>query len=236
MSIKAVLFDLDGTLLPMDLDVYMKEYFVGLIGKMAANGYDDKLLMKAVYAGMHAMVNNDGSRTNEQALWAEMVNAFGEKVIEDKELFEDYYRVEFQDVKKVCGFNPKAAEVVRAIKAMGYRVILATNPMYPSIATESRIHWAGLELDDFEHFTTYEHYSSSKPNIKYYEEILKKMNLKAEECLMVGNDVEEDMITETIGMKVFLLPEDIINKNNKDISKYPQGTLDDLLVYVKSIS
>ena len=235
MSIKAVLFDLDGTLLPMDFDEYLKDYFVRMATKMAANGYDDKLLMKGIYAGMHAMVNNDGSCTNEQALWNEMVNVFGEKVKEDAPLFDEYYRVEFQEVKNVCGFNPKAAETVRAIKDMGYRVILATNPMYPSIATESRIHWAGLELEDFEHFTTYEHYSSCKPNIRYYEEVLEKMGLAPEECLMVGNDVEEDMVAETLGMKVFLLPADIINKYNKDISRYPQGDLDDLLAYIETL-
>ena len=235
MSIKAVLFDLDGTLLPMDFDVYLKDYFVRMATKMAANGYDDKLLMKGIYAGMHAMINNDGSCTNEQALWNEMINVFGEKIKEDESLFDEYYRKEFQEVKNVCGFNPKAAETVRAIKKMGYRVILATNPMYPSIATESRIRWAGLKPEDFEHFTTYEDYSSCKPNTKYYEEVLEKMGLAPEECLMVGNDVEEDMIAETLGMKVFLLPADIINKYNKDISGYPQGDLTDLLAFVEAL-
>ena len=235
MSIKAVLFDLDGTLLPMDFDVYLKDYFVRLATKMAINGYDDKLLMKGIYAGMHAMVNNDGTYTNEQALWKEMVQVFGEKVKEDEALFDEYYRVEFQEVKKVCGFLPEAAETVRAIKDMGYRVILATNPMYPSIATESRIRWAGLEPEDFEHFTTYENYSSCKPNTQYYVEVLEKTGLKPEDCLMVGNDVEEDMIAETLGMKVFLLPADIINKYNKDISGYPQGTLADLMEYLKTL-
>ena len=148
----------------------------------------------------------------------------------------EHYRVEFQEVQKVCGFNPKAAETVHAIKEMGYRVILATNPMYPSIATESRIQWAGLEVEDFEHFTTYEHYSACKPNLKYYEEVLEKIGAKPEECLMVGNDVEEDMIAEQLGMKVFLLPEDLINKYGKDISGYPQGNLNDLLVFLKQMN
>ena len=235
MSIKAVLFDLDGTLLPMDFDVYLKDYFVRMATKMAANGYDDKLLMKGIYAGMHAMINNDGSCTNEQALWKEMVNVFGEKVKEDEALFDEYYRVEFQEVQKVCGFNPKAAATVRAIKEKGYRVILATNPMYPSIATESRIRWAGLEPEDFEHFTTYEDYHYCKPNLKYYEEVLEKMGLQAEECLMVGNDVDEDMVAENIGMKVFLLTADMLNKHNKDISAYPQGDLDDLMEYIQTL-
>ena len=32
MNIKAVLFDLDGTLLPMDQDIFVKSYF-GLLAK-----------------------------------------------------------------------------------------------------------------------------------------------------------------------------------------------------------
>ena len=34
---------------------------------------------------------------------------------------------------------------------------------------------------------------------------MQKLNVSPEECLMVGNDVSEDMIAETIGMKVFLI-------------------------------
>lgn len=235
MSIKVVLFDLDGTLLPMDFDEYLQDYFKRLATKMAANGYDSQILMKGIYAGMHAMINNDGSRTNENALWEELIKVFGEKIKDDTDIFDEYYQKEFQEVKKVCGFNPKAAEVVRAIREKGYRVVLATNPMYPSVATESRIRWAGLEPEDFEHFTTYEDYSSCKPNTKYYEEVLAKIGAKPEECLMVGNDVEEDMIAETLGMKVFLLPADLINKYDKDISKYPQGDLSDLLTFIDSL-
>ena len=118
---------------------------------------------------------------------------------------------------------------------MGYRVALATTPMFPSIATESRIHWAGLELEDFEIFTTYENYHFCKPNLNYYREVIEKLGVKPEECLMVGNDVGEDMITEELGMKVFLLPADLINKVEKDTSQYPQGDLTDLLKFIEGL-
>jgi len=86
--IKHILFDLDGTLLPMDFDVYLKDYFVRLATKMAANGYDSDNLMKGIYAGMEAMIKNDGSRTNEEALWHEIIAVFGERVKEDTSLFQ----------------------------------------------------------------------------------------------------------------------------------------------------
>ena len=86
--------------------------------KMAAHGYDDKLLMKGIYAGMHAMINNDGSCTNEEAFWNTFTGILGEKVKEDMPIFDDFYRNEFQDVKNICGFLPEAAQTVRKLKEM----------------------------------------------------------------------------------------------------------------------
>ena len=152
-----------------------------------------------------------------------------------KKILADYHLNEFQQVKDVCGYNPKAAESVRAGKEMGYRVVLATNPVFPSIATESRMRWAGLEPEEFELYTTYENSSFCKPSLEYYVEIMNKLGLSPEECLMVGNDVTEDMVTEELGMKVFLLTNDLINREGKDISRYPQGDYDDLLNFIKEM-
>ena len=107
--------------------------------------------------------------------------------------------------------------------------------MFPAIATCSRVRWAGLEPSDFDLITTYENSCHSKPNIAYYRDILETMNLKPEECLMVGNDAEEDMIAETLGMKVFLLTDCLLNRKNKDISKYPQGSFPELLEYIRAL-
>ena len=110
---------------------------------------------------------------------------------------------------------------------------LATNPLVPAIATESRIRWAGLEPSDFELYTTYENSGFCKPNPDYYKNILDRIGCTAEECLMVGNDVAEDMVARTLGMGVFLLTDCLINKNNSDISGYPQGDFDTLKSYLQ---
>ena len=114
-------------------------------------------------------------------------------------------------------------------------MVLATNPLFPSIATENRIRWAGLQPEDFEYFTTFESSHYCKPNLDYYREILDRLSLKPEECLMVGNDVSEDMVTEQLGMKTFLLTECLINKENKDISQYPNGGFTQLHTYLKEL-
>ena len=152
--------------------------------------------------------------------------------MEDIPLFEEFYGNEFQNAKVFCGLNPEAAETVRKLKAEGYRVALATNPLFPAIATESRIRWAGLEPSDFEIYTTYENSTYCKPNPDYYREIMKKISCKPEECLMVGNDVSEDMVAKELGMQVFLLTDCLINSGEKDISVYPHGSFQELRAWL----
>ena len=226
--LKAVLFDLDGTLLPMDQDEFVKGYFRLLAKKLAPYGYEPDKLVKAIWHGTGAMIQNDGSCTNEVVFWKDFTNIFGEQARSHEPVFAEYYEKDFQQVKNICGYTPKAAEIVRSLKAAGVRVALATNPVFPAIATESRIRWAGLEPEEFELYTTYENIGFCKPNLDYYREILRRMELDAADCLMVGNDVDEDMVAGQLGMKVFLLTDHLINKSGTDIDAFPHGSFDDL--------
>ncbi len=230
--IQVILFDLDGTLLPMDQEVFVKAYFQKLAEKLARYGYEPKKLIDAIWTGTAAMIRNDGSCTNEKAFWNCFCDIYGAEAWKDQPLFEAYYQNEFQQVQEVCGYHPDARKVVDALKNKGYRVALATNPIFPAIATESRIRWAGLQPEDFEWYTTYENSNYCKPNPAYYQEIIDRLGCKAEECLMVGNDVEEDMVAKTIGMDVFLLSDCLINKKDRDLTQFPQGSFSDLMTYL----
>ncbi len=232
MSVKAVLFDLDGTLLPMDQDEFVTTYFSRIAEYMTHFGYEPKEFIGTIWSGTAAMVNNDGSVTNEEAFWNVCKKVYGNKVVEDMPHFNEFYTSKFDTVSEVCGRNPQAAEVVKELKKKGYRVVLATNPLFPSVATQARIRWAGLAPEDFEYCTTYENSSYCKPNPSYYKAILKEIGLEPSECLMVGNDVDDDMVTAKLGMKVFLLTDCLINKNNKDISCYPHGNFTRFMQYI----
>lgn len=236
MSIKAVLFDLDGTLLPMDQEIFIKAYFGGLAKKFAPLGYEPEKMLRGIGAGVDAMVKNTGEELNEVVFWNEFARHFGEKCREDLPVFEEFYRNEFDAVQKVCGFNPKSAETVEKMKEMELRVVLATNPLFPSIATQKRMKWAGLTPEMFELYTTYENSYYCKPNLDYYRAIIKQMGVAPEECLMVGNDVSDDMVVTELGMKVFLLTNDLINKDNVDINQFPNGDFEDLIEYVQQIN
>ena len=88
MGIKVVLFDLDGTLLPMDQEVFVKGYFMGIGAKLAPFGYEPKALIDAIWAGTIEMIKNDGRRTNEKAFWDYFASIYCEKSLADIPLFE----------------------------------------------------------------------------------------------------------------------------------------------------
>ena len=138
-------------------------------------------------------------------------------------------------MQEVCGYHPMAAETIAKLRQAGIRVALATNPIFPSIATYKRIRWAGLKPEDFEWITTYENSKYCKPNLRYYQEVLERLGVAPEDCLMVGNDVGDDMVAEELGMQVFLLTDCLINKTDKDISRYPNGGFDELLRFLENI-
>lgn len=237
MKITTVFFDLDGTLLPQDQDVFIKTYFGALVKKLVPYGYEPQSFTKAMWAGIGAMMKNDGEMTNEKRFWQVFPSVIGEGVRSHYGVFEDFYERDFErEVKPSCGFNPEVKPSLDKVRRMGFRTVLATNPVFPSSATEQRIRWTGLCPEDFEYFTSYENSHYSKPNPEYYREILTKLGLDPCECVMVGNDVGDDMVAETLGMKVFLLTDNLINKVGADISRYPNGSFAELLFFLEKLN
>lgn len=222
-GIKMVLFDLDGTLLPMQNEPFIKAYFSGISARLARHGHDPEQLIQGIWAGTEAMFSNDGARRNEEVFWERAVAVCGAKIKEDEECFNAYYAEDFDEVQRACGYTAEAARIVRDLKGAGVRVALATNPIFPAVATRKRIAWAGLSYKDFELVTTYENSRFCKPNLRYYEEVLSALGVQASDCIMVGNDVEEDMIARELGMQVFLLTDCLLNKKGKPIDEYPRG-------------
>ena len=182
------------------------------------------------------MVKNNGDVSNEERFWQGFEAAYGKPARQDEELFAAFYREEFDNVSTSCGYTPMARKIIDAAKACGLRVALATNPIFPAMATERRIAWAGLSTSDFELYTTYENSRFCKPNPDYYRDVMRTLGVSPEECLMVGNDVGEDMVAQTLGSRVFLLTDDLINPKNLDISVYPNGSYEELLAFIQNLN
>ena len=239
MDKKVVLFDLDGTLLPQDQDKFIAAYFGVLVAKLAKLGLpaesveEQKALAAAVWAGTRAMMKNDGSMTNEQRFFKTFGEVMGVDMLPMKPEFDKFYENEFQTVSAVCGKNPLVRAAVDLLKEREIRIAIATNPLFPLVANKHRVGWAGLDIDEFEYCTCYENSSYCKPNLKYYENILKRLGVRAKDCLMVGNDVREDMVARELGMDVFLVTDCIINPENCDLDDYPHGSWQDFLSYIE---
>ena len=233
--IDTVLFDLDGTLLPMDQDQFLELYMKALAKTFAPGGYDPKLLVSSVWKGTGAMVKNDGSMSNRERFWQVFSQAMGEDMLEKETVFEDFYRNQFAEAKAATGFQPLSGKVVRLLRSKGYTVALATNPLFPQVATLRRMGWAGLSPEDFDLVTTYEADTYCKPNLDYYRSVLERLGKEPGQCMMVGNDVDEDMGALDLGMQVFLLTDCLINRREADVSLYPNGGFPELQEHIRRL-
>lgn len=215
--IKNILFDLDGTLLPMDQDQFIKLYMISLYEAFPTYHKDVHELSNIIIKGTYLMVKNDGSKTNEKVFYDFFKTIHKENTDLLISKYEDYYNNGFIKAKEATSYNPYANLLIKELKKKGYNLILATNPLFPRIATLNRIKWAGLDPEDFTLITTYENSRYCKPNLKYYEEIIDKLKLNKDECLMVGNDTKEDYIITQLGIPCIILKDSLINKDNLEI-------------------
>lgn len=229
---KVLFFDLDGTLLPLDMDDFMKSYFTGVSKKFVELGLPVKEATQAFMISTQKMVDNDGTKTNEQAFWDSFSSLIEFDYPTVHETFKKFYETEFQDYKShtqaVVGLN----EALRKLKDKGHRLFLATNPLFPDIATYSRIKWAGLDADLFEEISTYEHYHACKPNLAYYQEMIEKFNLDPADILMVGNDAQEDLVVKELGIETYLITDHLLDRSNGNYQADHQGSMSDFLEYI----
>lgn len=230
---KAILFDLDGTLLPMDNEHFTKVYFELLAKKLAPFGYNPDELIGVIWGGVKAMVKNDGSKKNEEAFWEVFSSKYGDRTQKDKPLFDEFYNNEFSRSVSATEKNPFAKEAVMLAKEKADYVILATNPIFPRTAVRERLSWIDLTPEDFDFVTTYENSSYAKPNPIYYKKILHKFNVEPDNAFMIGNDVGEDIIpTAQLGINSYLVCDNPIGDITKAGNK---GFFTDMIEYLKTI-
>lgn len=200
----AFLFDLDNTLIEIDFDALMESYYRLLIKKLS-HIYYPPVFIRALEAGVEAMMKNDGSRTNNEAFFKEFEKHAGPVDEEKLELFEEFYRNEFDTLRVYARRIPEARQVLTHIKDAGKKVVIATNPVFPEIAVQQRLKWAGLDDMEFDCITTYEHMRACKPHPVYFQQISEEVNVPFERMLMVGDDPELDVPARNLGIEVVLI-------------------------------
>lgn len=231
---KDIFFDLDGTLLGMDEEKFLHLYFKYLLGFAYKNNLVN-LSVDLIEEGTAAMVLNDGSKTNEEMFWEILNNKVGYNKENHAPLFDKFYLNDFEFVKESCYLKKEAKEIIDTLISKGYNLYLTTNPIFPKIATFQRIKWAGLNKNDFRIVTTYENCHYSKPNLKYYQEVIDKFKLNNNEILMIGNDVLEDGIIQKLNIDCYLVTDSLINRKNLPLDTKYMSDIKGLLEFVKSL-
>jgi len=233
-GLTTVLFDLDGTLLPMDLDRFQELYFKGLSSEFS-DIMDPRKLGGLVWECTLEMVGDRSARTNRDVFMDAMGKRVGhDNVPEYERRFMEYYGNSFDKVKDSTSASEEMKEAVAILKENGYTLVIATNPVFPEAAVLKRIEWAGLSRDDFDLVTNFDNSHYCKPNLEYYEEILKVLGKSPEECMMVGNDELEDMVPKRLGMRTYLVTDNMIPGDIKGPEPDFKGTSADFLGFIKS--
>jgi len=226
---KAILFDLDGTLLPMDMEKFTHGYFKELYKKVAHLGIEAPDFVDAIWKGTYAMMKNDGAKKNIDRFWDTFVSLTGIERAVIEPICDGFYLHEFVDAKCYTIDNPYAKEAVRLAHEKADTVILSTNPIFPMDGQKTRLSWIDLTVDDFELVTSYENENFCKPNPMYFLSILERFDLKPEECLVIGNDEREDGYCATKAKIDCYLVTDTMIENKEYPFEGPKGTFKEML-------
>lgn len=190
--LKAVFFDLDGTLLPLDEPKFLGVYMEVLLNRMIPAGLKKENILNFSSSSYMAMVLNDGSKMNHEVFVDKFKEIHGHYTKEDADRIDDFYDNDFDKSLDVCGYNPLAKEIVKFVKDNGLICVLSTNPVFPMVAQVKRMARTGLEVSDFDYITSYENSRFCKPNPNYFIDLLNKFNLKPDEVIVIGNNTYED--------------------------------------------
>ena len=232
---QAIFFDMDGTLLPMDVDGFMKRYFKGLCGVLCPLGVAPDKLVETVWAGTKAMVKNDGTMTNDARFWQVFQQLTGMDPAPFVPVADAFYSEGFHETKAATGENPLAVEAVRLAREKADTVVLATNPLFPMPGQVTRMGFVGLKPEDFDHVTSYENSRFCKPNPEYYLQLCRDFNLDPAQCLMIGNDEREDVYAASrAGMQGYLVTDGLIPCAEHPWAG-PRGTFAELIEYLKAL-
>lgn len=232
--IKAILFDLDGTLLDINMETFLNYYFAEMMKEAQGHGYQDvKRLVEQVYHSTDVMIADCSARIlNEECFMEDFLASWRYPEQEMRDFFDDFYRSAFPRLKPYCQPIPGIPEMMKRVFARDVKVVIATNSVFPLTAIQQRLNWAGIGNFPYDLITSYEFMHYCKPHLEYYQEISDKIGVNPADCLMVGNDVGEDLPAGRIGMKTFLVEDLLIDKGESTLIPDWRGNLIDLIKFI----
>lgn len=204
---QAILFDLDGTLIDDSMDEFLPPYFAALTKKLAHLVPADRLIAQLQSSTRAAVMNQDLQLTIAE----KFANDFFPKLGVPREtlvpLFDDFYAREYPQLRAFVKPIPEARRVIEQVLARGFKIVIATMPVFPHTAIRQRMEWGHIADFPYTLVTDYETMHASKPHSAYYREITALIDCEPGECVMVGNEAQNDIIpAKRVGMKTFWVP------------------------------
>lgn len=190
---------------------------------------DPRLFVRQLLSSTEAMVRNlDPSKTNKEVFIEDFFPKVGIPPEVLMPVFDDFYRREFLLLKDIVSPVPLARPLIQKAIACGLDIVIATNPVFPMMAIRERLRWGGLGDLSYRLVTSYEVMHYCKPNRQYYEEILSIIGRQPSECLMIGNDIDEDLAAGAAGIKTYLVTDCVRGGRNGEGRPDFCGTFRDL--------
>ena len=232
--INTILFDLDGTLLPMDTEKFTKIYMISLM----TSGITCRPIrfLRDMKKCIYDTLDDTTPRTNETVFYENFGKTSKIKPQRLQKFSEKYYASKrFDKTKKATWKSAEMREAVDLLKQKGYSVMVATNPMFPELAVNKRMEWAGFTRDEFDYVTSFERSCYCKPNKEFFDQLMQDTGRTAEQCLMVGNDRAEDLAASKAGIKTYLVEDCVHHADDKEFTPDYTGNAKDFLDFCKSL-
>jgi FMN phosphatase YigB (HAD superfamily) len=235
-----LLLDLDDTLLINPLKPFMEGY-LRLLSQHLSQYVDPKMMVDRMIKSTDRMIEKKQPyQTLKMVFDADFYPALGLDRDELRSVIESFYTNVFPELRSITSPRPEAIEAVRQAFSSGYKVVVATNPLFPAIATSQRLEWAGLPESEypFDLVTSYESMHFAKPNSHYYAEILAQLGWPDQPVCMVGNSYDFDILPpRRLGIPGYLVENDHDpdqhKKNEKDVKS---GPFKDLLPWLEQLA
>lgn len=228
-----LLLDLDDTLLNTNLQAFIPAYFQALSKQLAPHIAPDRMF-HALLSGTHLMNESDDfSHTLSEVFDADFYPQLDLLRGDLDAEIENFYNNVFPDLQSLTTPRAEAKPFVEWAFTQGYRIAIATDPLLPRKAAHHRLRWAGLDPQQFELVTAYEDFHFSKTHPAYYAETLGRLGWGDGPVLMVGNDMERDIIpAKKLGLAAYHVDGEPASGSRLEADA--RGTLSDLRLWLES--
>lgn len=230
-----LLLDLDDTLLNTNLHSFVPAYFQALANELAPQ-ITPTLMFRALISGTQKMnESTDFTKTLREVFDEEFYPQIEVERGKLDSAIENFYDNIFPTLQNLTSPKQGAKEFVEWAFTKKFRIAIATDPLLPTKATHHRLRWAGFEPEQFEIVSTYENFHFSKTYPAYYAEVLGTMGWSDNPILMVGNDMDRDILpAKKLGLKTFLVDVEPASTSKGEADS--AGSLSDLRLWLESIN